>query len=68
MPVRLACLNHAASVQAEPGSNSSIEFLGTDASSCVACEGDASVAPTGAPTDSFSIGVNPRNEFVHRFE
>lgn len=27
--VRLACLSHAASVQAEPGSNSSIEFLGT---------------------------------------
>src|SRR5687767_13435806 len=27
-PVRLACLSHAASVQAEPGSNSSIEFLG----------------------------------------
>ena len=26
--VRLACLNHAASVQAEPGSNSSILFLG----------------------------------------
>ena len=28
VPVRLACLSHAASVQAEPGSNSSIEFLG----------------------------------------
>lgn len=26
--MRLACLNHAASVQAEPGSNSSIVFLG----------------------------------------
>jgi hypothetical protein len=26
-PVRLACLSHAASVQAEPGSNSSINFL-----------------------------------------
>jgi hypothetical protein len=27
--VRLACLSHAASVQAEPGSNSSINFFGT---------------------------------------
>src|SRR5687768_9760869 len=39
-PVRLACLSHAASVQAEPGSNSSIEFLGTahpDAR-CDSCE------------------------------
>src|SRR5690606_36181429 len=26
--VRLACLSHAASAQAEPGSNSSIKFLG----------------------------------------
>ena len=28
--MRLACLSHAASVQAEPGSNSSIKFLGPD--------------------------------------
>ena len=32
--MRLACLNHAASVQAEPGSNSSIVFLGPQRSSC----------------------------------
>ena len=32
--MRLACLSHAASVQAEPGSNSSIKFLGTAQSSC----------------------------------
>jgi hypothetical protein len=32
--VRLACLNHAASVQAEPGSNSSIVYRGPQRSSC----------------------------------
>jgi hypothetical protein len=46
-PVRLACLSHAASVQAEPGSNSSIEFLGPSHSSCTASSCDL------AATDSF---------------
>src|SRR5687767_2625478 len=62
-PVRLACLSHAASVQAEPGSNSSIEFLGTNHSCC-----PASLLPLAeqqlTETDAFAIRVYPRNEFV----
>jgi hypothetical protein len=59
VPVRLACLSHAASVQAEPGSNSSIEFLG-------ASDPHARCDPCGLTgTDSFSGRVHPRNEFVH---
>jgi hypothetical protein len=57
--VRLACLNHAASVQAEPGSNSSIKFLGTASASC-----PASLVSKLTRTNSFASCVYPRNEFI----
>src|SRR6266446_5259951 len=59
--VRLACLNHAASVQAEPGSNSSIKFLGTTSASCPVNAGSKACT-----TKSYSFGscVCPRNR-VH---
>ena len=59
--MRLACLNHAASVQAEPGSNSSIKFLGTASASCFA-EMQAKARTT--KSDSFASCVCPRNR-VH---
>ena len=54
--MRLACLSHAASVQAEPGSNSSIEFRDELHS--------APHARRYTETDSFRSDVYPRNEFV----
>jgi hypothetical protein len=54
VPVRLACLSHAASVQAEPGSNSSIEFLGTP-DPHARCGPSTSSGLTG--TDSFSNAI-----------
>ena len=61
--MRLACLSHAASVQAEPGSNSSIEFLGT-ANPDARCNPQLFTAVGLTETDTFTTRVYPRNEFV----
>ena len=55
--VRLACLNHAASVQAEPGSNSSIEFR--DAAPILTPRAAAPDVRPGlrSETDSFTGGL-----------
>ena len=54
-PVRLACLNHADSVQAEPGSNSSINFRGSRRSP------DRSRFPGGLVLDESSSDRPPQD-------
>src|SRR5437762_9473224 len=62
--VRLACLNHAASVQAEPGSNSSIVFLGPPQSRCDTWN-PGCISGALAPSDTFVGWVILEEEFVH---
>ena len=63
--MRLACLNHAASVQAEPGSNSSIVFLGPPQSRCDTWN-PGCISGALAPSDTFVGWVILEEEFVHR--
>ena len=67
--MRLACLSHAASVQAEPGSNSSIKFLGLFPSSCLLYPANlkfeiSNLRSTGEEVLRFLERGYPRNEFV----